>query len=396
MGAPPENDLRLEGRNRAIDGILSARCGERPTEAGRRALEVLRRGGQGGAWRIVSNAVRPWLGWAAAAAAIMAALVLWRHDARSPAPVPAVSQSGATTRPVAAPGIARIHDLSRPGQVFLRRAGTVLTAEPGTVLLDGDIVETGDGLARLQWFRRPCPSGEAPETEATDFELERKTVLQIGLAPDGAKRGRLDAGGLDCEVAPQPADRPLSIVTPHVLVRVVGTAFTLQVATAGTGVEVSKGLVDLVEISRAASVVVAAGQCARTEQGTEPTVVPLAEEGPRSDPDAGMGTWEGEAERTLRSVPRLVVDGVRYRLRAYAGAPGDVAGVLRRIGSGEERGAYRVTGLGPEERFEQPGRRVHAWIDVVGLERLGDPEPAEAGEPVESAADRRRGGEREE
>jgi len=56
------------------------------------------------------------------------------------------------------------------------------------------------------------------------------------------------------------------------------------------------------------------------------------------------GTWTGAVERTGHKVPRLPIDGVRYRLKPSANAGPDVADLLARIGKGEVKGVHIVTG----------------------------------------------------
>jgi predicted esterase len=61
-------------------------------------------------------------------------------------------------------------------------------------------------------------------------------------------------------------------------------------------------------------------------------------------PDGRRGTWTGMVERTGRGAARLVIDEVRYRLKAAADADLSVAPLLASIGKGETRGSFRVTG----------------------------------------------------
>ena len=61
-------------------------------------------------------------------------------------------------------------------------------------------------------------------------------------------------------------------------------------------------------------------------------------------PDGLRGSWTGNVERTGRGAARLVVDDVRYRLKAADGADPSVAPLLASIGKGVTRGTFRVTG----------------------------------------------------
>lgn len=55
-------------------------------------------------------------------------------------------------------------------------------------------------------------------------------------------------------------------------------------------------------------------------------------------------TWTGPVQRTGHGVPRIAIDGTRYRLRPAAKADAAVAGVLEKIGKGEITGQCKVTG----------------------------------------------------
>ena len=66
--------------------------------------------------------------------------------------------------------------------------------------------------------------------------------------------------------------------------------------------------------------------------------------------------WTGPVQHTAHGVPRLAIDGVRYRLRSAAKAAPDVADMLQRIGKGEITGPCEVTGTVELEDM--------AWIAV--------------------------------
>jgi len=55
-------------------------------------------------------------------------------------------------------------------------------------------------------------------------------------------------------------------------------------------------------------------------------------------------TWAGKVERTGHGVPRLVIDGTRYRLKPAPDAAADVKDILASIGKGTLTGEYAVTG----------------------------------------------------
>lgn len=79
-------------------------------------------------------------------------------------------------------------------------------------------------------------------------------------------------------------------------------------------------------------------------------------------PQGTRDTWTGKIERTGHAVPRLPVDGVRYRLQAAEGAKPAVAALLTRLGKGEVTGTYQITG--------KVELRDQAWIHVETVEMV--------------------------
>jgi poly(3-hydroxybutyrate) depolymerase len=73
-------------------------------------------------------------------------------------------------------------------------------------------------------------------------------------------------------------------------------------------------------------------------------------------PHGTHDTWTGAVHRTGHGVPRLVIGGVAYRLKAKTGAAPAAADLLARIGKGDVTGECTVTGT--VELNEQ------AWISV--------------------------------
>lgn len=61
-------------------------------------------------------------------------------------------------------------------------------------------------------------------------------------------------------------------------------------------------------------------------------------------PQGTHDTWTGPVQRTLHGVPRIAIDGVRYRLRAAAKAEAGVAAFIEKIGKGEITAQCKVTG----------------------------------------------------
>ncbi len=138
------------------------------------------------------------------------------------------------------------------------------------------------GLAAF-WFSTPAPlaefsdaSGrralhagdevEGPGTilypgEATRVVL--RTGARAALAPSArGKRLELREGGLDADVAPQPAAAPFELFTSRAEVRVLGTRFTLSATRRATVLDVQEGRVRLVRSSDLAAVEVTANEAA--------------------------------------------------------------------------------------------------------------------------------------
>ncbi len=104
----------------------------------------------------------------------------------------------------------------------------------GPWLHAGDRITTSTGPATLSWT-----------SEGTRLELAPASALTVEVA-SGAKRLRLERGALQAEVAHQPVDGGVTIVTPFGRVEVVGTRFAVQIQEHGSTVTVERGAVRLV------------------------------------------------------------------------------------------------------------------------------------------------------
>lgn len=126
--------------------------------------------------------------------------------------------------------------LARPEPVLRTDgAGVVVTrgdtAVAGPWLRAGDVLRTAERPAVLAWI-----------SETTRIELAPGTTCVVER-DRGAKRLRLERGGLRADVAHQPADGGLAIVTPFGVVDVVGTRFAVQVGQNASQVSVDQGAV---------------------------------------------------------------------------------------------------------------------------------------------------------
>lgn len=81
-------------------------------------------------------------------------------------------------------------------------------------------------------------------------------------------------------------------------------------------------------------------------------------------PHGKKDTWSGKVERTGHGVPRLAIDDVRYRLRQSTNAASDVAALLVKLGSGEVKGEFRITGtIELEDRAWLAVEKIVAVVD---------------------------------
>ncbi|MEK6238287.1 MAG: FecR domain-containing protein, partial [Planctomycetales bacterium] len=120
-------------------------------------------------------------------------------------------------------------------------------------------VTTGDGSGDSASVGRAILPGETLKVMGQDAEvtLRYSDGTEIGLTGAGelaverasreGKRLRLVSGLLHANVAKQPTARPLVIVTPHAVVRVLGTRFDLSAdKEMGTRLDLESGRVELV------------------------------------------------------------------------------------------------------------------------------------------------------
>jgi hypothetical protein len=92
-------------------------------------------------------------------------------------------------------------------------------------------------------------------------------VRDVSKGPKGT-RIFISAGTITADVARQPADQPLTFVSPHGEAKVIGTVLRVVVEAASTRVEVKEGKVQLTRDGKA--VIVSAGQYAVAGAGATP------------------------------------------------------------------------------------------------------------------------------
>jgi hypothetical protein len=99
--------------------------------------------------------------------------------------------------------------------------------------------------------------------DGTRIVLGADTLVRgIVERPKGGKTVTIEAGRLEAEVVPRPADRPLVFVTPQAEARVVGTHLALAVTAESTRLDVGEGRVRFMRRKDRKSVDVTAGHYA--------------------------------------------------------------------------------------------------------------------------------------
>lgn len=150
--------------------------------------------------------------------------------------------------------------------IILRIDGDVqVDATPASVgrqVQPGQTIDTlEDGFAVLQY------------ADGTRLELYSQTRVRLERGQRGAKRVRLEEGGLHADVKPQPEGRSLVVVTPHTELRVLGTRFgVMSFEDEGTRVDLESGKVELVP-GQASAVTLGPGSITYIPPGKPPTVV---------------------------------------------------------------------------------------------------------------------------
>ena len=228
---------------------------------------------------------------------------------------------------------------------------------PSSVLLKvGDLLQPGDTVkvGAESYIKYAYADGSMVRLEKdAQCELIADKIWQT-------KGIKLDAGTLMAQVAKQSYGRPMLLTTPHAKVRVVGTEFVLSVESKDTGLSVVNGKVAMTGVSGGKAVgkavTVATGQFAAVEKGKAPAVWTRFKNGTHVE-------LAGPVERTLHFVPRLLKDGVHFRLRPGTNVESRVTATLDQISGGEGIGThFKVTGVTSNE-----GSLV--WIDVRTIEK---------------------------
>jgi ferric-dicitrate binding protein FerR (iron transport regulator) len=147
--------------------------------------------------------------------------------------------------------------------IQITRGGASLTGED-VELLDGDVIATATNKTAMIIYDR----------EFTRVSLQPATVLVFGGAAQG-KLFELRRGTIEVLVAPQPAERPMSIHTAHALATVLGTEFVMRADERATKLDVLDGKVRLACRATGKTVKVKAGFAATLNRKAPFNVAPL-------------------------------------------------------------------------------------------------------------------------
>ena len=150
----------------------------------------------------------------------------------------------------------------------LIRNGETINAAVGDVLFSDDVLKT-------------AASGTASIT------FIDQSVLRLAAASTlrcGHQRHVLETGIVDCQITPQQPGQQFQIKTPHALVAVLGTAFTVSVTDQRSRLEVSSGAVSFSTLDQQQSRIVRADQWAEINAAGDLI--------PRQLPDDAVRCWD--------------------------------------------------------------------------------------------------------
>ena len=198
---------------------------------------------------------------------------------------------------------ARVVDAG-PGLVLERGSGTSSPGAPFAIA-PGDRLRVPQG----SWARVRYPDGTILQAGSeTSLAFEKPSVGASG------KRVRVGEGLVSAHVAPQPADRPMTLASPHSETKVVGTTFSLLVGKEETTLVVREGSVSFSKAQGHDSIQVTSGQGATAAEGrplaARPVRHPLREKLGKDHFLLGVMSGLGEAWTT-----ETRAQGCRWDLR---------------------------------------------------------------------------------
>jgi hypothetical protein len=149
-----------------------------------------------------------------------------------------------------------------------------MPAQPGDPLSPMTGIQT-DGSATFSFRDGTTVTLNANALPARAWLRNKSPLALAHREASGGKRVTIDSGAASFDVAKQPADEPLIVITPHAEVQVVGTVFSVDVTNAITTVRVTSGTVQVTQVDGTAPVSVGAGMQISTEGGDSVGPAPL-------------------------------------------------------------------------------------------------------------------------
>ncbi len=260
----------------------------------------------------------------AAAAALLVAVLVGRSLLSTPTPAVPV----ATTPQM-------VLDHIGPDLV-VERGNQRLMPDAGMLLNDGDLLATGASRTRV--------------TFSDGTQVEVAAGSRVAFSQQQGKALDLQAGGVNADVARQPAERPLRIQTPGSRVEVVGTRFTLGMEPAGTRLTVDEGTVRLADQRGAQALAVTAGQQAvgswfhapRLVNAFDPSRLTTRMQVPCDDAAAWSGIMYGPITAEARAGVGTDPAHLRLTLTASGRDGWGSRGIPLRLADGDQAFALRL------------------------------------------------------
>ena len=266
-----------------------------------------------------------------------------------------------------APALAQLGELQ--GNVYVVKDAEKVAARPGQEVRAGEEVRTEgeDSFAVVSY------------TDATRLELGGDTTVRL---PDrktatAGKQVFLEEGTLAASIAPQPADLPMLLTTPHAELRLAGTRFVSSSAPAATRIDIEEGKVRLTRRSDGKTIDLQRGTyaiVARADTAFVPQPLPRRITTPRRTLHEGSGPLRGVAY--LPDGKALVTLGWDRKVKVWDALTGTLTATRETYSKRAEALAVSPDGktLATAGADPKPKRRTVKLWDLPGLrERLALP-----------------------
>lgn len=183
------------------------------------------------------------VGIAALAACLLLALLAVDRTKGEQSPLAQLNSRGSTVRILDAAG----------------RSRSVQTTGQPLALRSSETIETSQAI----------DTAEIVYADGTKLELLGETKVRLAETSDGAKQVTVLSGVIQADVAPQPAGRPLRIVTRAATLEVLGTTLGVEVRDTSTQLGVTTGRVAMIRKADGQRVEVEAGRFAMATESTK-------------------------------------------------------------------------------------------------------------------------------